>query len=50
MQPDGSYPGKVKDGEEPLRSQSAFDRNRASGGVKSPPYEELVRNRDKKAF
>jgi len=52
MQPDGSYTRvKVKDGEEPLRSQSALIAIARSGGVKSPPYEELVKKiGTKKAF
>jgi polyphosphate kinase len=44
MQPDGSYTRlKPKDGQEPLRSQSALIAIARSGGVKSRPYEELVK-------
>ena len=52
MQPDGSYTRvKAKDGEELLRSQSALIAIARSGGVKSPPYEDLVKKiGTKKAF
>ena len=44
MQPDGSYVRmKPKEGQQPLRSQSALIAIARSGGVKSPPYEDLVK-------
>jgi polyphosphate kinase len=44
MQPDGSYVRlKPKDGQQPLRSQSALIAIARSGGVKSRPYEELIK-------
>ena len=44
MQPDGSYIRvKPKEGQQPLRSQSALIAIARSGGVKSPPYEDLVK-------
>jgi len=44
MQPDGSYTRrKLKDGEEPVRSQSALIAIARTGGVKSPPYDEIVK-------
>jgi polyphosphate kinase len=49
MQPDGSYVRiKPKDGEKPIRSQSELIAIARRGGVKSPPYEELVRKIGKK--
>ena len=49
MQPDGSYLRiKPKDGEKAIRSQSELIAIARSGGVKSPPYEELVRKIGKK--
>jgi polyphosphate kinase len=52
MQSDGSYTRvKPKDGQEPLRSQSALIAIARSGGVKSRPYEDLVKKiGTKKAF
>ena len=52
MQPDGSYVRlKPKDGQQPLRSQSALIAIARSGGVKSRPYEELIKKiGTKKAF
>ncbi|MCX5857863.1 MAG: RNA degradosome polyphosphate kinase, partial [Deltaproteobacteria bacterium] len=51
MQPDGSYLRiKPKDGERPIRSQSALIEIARKGGVKSPPYEELVRKIGKKSL
>jgi len=44
MRPDGSYKRvKAKDGELPLRSQSALIEIARSGGIKSRPYEEVVK-------
>jgi polyphosphate kinase len=44
MQPDGSYiRRKPKEGEEAVRSQSALIAIARSGGVRSAPYEELVK-------
>jgi hypothetical protein len=44
MQTDGSYLRvKPKDGQPPLRSQSALIDIARSGGVKSRPYEELIK-------
>jgi polyphosphate kinase len=44
MQPDGSYTRqKIKEGQAPLRSQSALIAIARSGGVKSRPYDELVK-------
>ena len=49
MQPDGSYMRvKPKSGEKPLRSQSELIAIARRGGVKSPPYEELVKKIGKK--
>ena len=44
MQPDGSYVRlKPKEGQQPLRSQSALIAIARSGGVRSRPYEDLVK-------
>ena len=44
MQPDGSYIRlKPKEGQPPLRSQSELIAIARSGGVKSRPYEEIVK-------
>ena len=44
MQPDGSYLRiRPTEGERPLRSQSKLIEIARKGGIKSPPYEELVR-------
>ena len=49
MQPDGSYVRiKPKDGEGSIRSQSELIAIARRGGVKSPPYEEVVRKIGKK--
>ena len=49
MQPDGSYVRvKPKDGAKLVRSQSALIAIAREGGVKSPPYEELVKKIGKK--
>jgi polyphosphate kinase len=49
MQPDGSYVRiKPKIGEKHIRSQSELIQIARKGGVKSPPYEELVRKIGKK--
>jgi polyphosphate kinase len=49
MQPDGSYIRvKPKDGEKPMRSQNELIAIARKGGVKSPPYEELVKKIGKK--
>jgi len=49
MQADGSYVRvKPKDGEKPIRSQSELIAIARKGGLKSPPYEELVRKIGKK--
>jgi polyphosphate kinase len=49
MQPDGSYIRlKPKEGEKPIRSQNELIAIARKGGVKSPPYEELVRKIGKK--
>jgi hypothetical protein len=49
MQPDGSYVRvKPKDGGKLVRSQSALIAIAREGGVKSPPYEELVKKIGKK--
>ncbi|MFH1910699.1 MAG: hypothetical protein ABIK91_01535, partial [Pseudomonadota bacterium] len=49
MQADGSYVRvKPKDGEKPIRSQSELIAIDRKGGLKSPPYEELVRKIGKK--
>jgi polyphosphate kinase len=49
MQPDGSYARvKPKDGERSVRSQSDLIAIARKGGVKSPPYEELVKKIGKK--
>ena len=49
MQPDGSYVRvKPKDGEKPIRSQSELIAIARKGGVKSPPYEELIKKIGKK--
>lgn len=45
MQPDGSYVRiKPQDGEKPLRSQIELIEIARRGGIKSPPYEEFVKN------
>ncbi len=50
MQPDGSYLRiRPKEGERPVRSQNEFIEIARRGGVKSPPYEELVRKIGKKS-
>jgi polyphosphate kinase len=49
MQPDGSYVRmKPKEGAKPVRSQSALIAIAREGGIKSPPYEELVKKIGKK--
>ena len=49
MQPDGSYVRiKPKDGQRAVRSQSELIAIARKGGVKSPPYEELVKKIGKK--
>jgi polyphosphate kinase len=49
MQPDGSYARvKPKDGAKLVRSQSALIAIAREGGIKSPPYEELVKKIGKK--
>jgi polyphosphate kinase len=49
MQPDGSYVRvKPKEGTKLVRSQSALIAIAREGGVKSPPYEELVKKIGKK--
>jgi len=49
MQPDGSYVRiKPKSGEKLVRSQNELIAIARKGGVKSPPYEELVRKIGKK--
>jgi polyphosphate kinase len=49
MQPDGSYVRlKPKEGGNQVRSQSALIAIARAGGVKSPPYEELVKKIGKK--
>jgi hypothetical protein len=49
MQADGSYVrAKPKDGEKAIRSQSELIAIARKGGVKSPPYEELVKKIGKK--
>jgi polyphosphate kinase len=49
MQPDGSYVRVTpKGGAKPVRSQSALIAIAREGGVKSPPYEELVKKIGKK--
>src|SRR5271157_1353225 len=49
MQPDGSYARLTpKDGTKAVRSQSALIAIAREGGVKSPPYEELVKKIGKK--
>jgi polyphosphate kinase len=49
MQPDGSYVRVTpKEGAKLLRSQSALIAIARKGGLKSPPYEELVRKIGKK--
>ena len=49
MQPDGSYVRvKPKEGAKLVRSQSALIAIAREGGVKSPPYEELVKKIGKK--
>ena len=49
MQPDGSYVRlKPKDGGKQVRSQSALIGIARQGGVKSPPYEELIKKIGKK--
>jgi polyphosphate kinase len=49
MQPDGAYARiKPRDGEKPIRSQSELIAIARRGGVKSPPYEELVKKIGKK--
>ena len=47
--PDGSYTRvKPKDGAKPIRSQSELINIARKGGIKSPPYEELVKKIGKK--
>jgi polyphosphate kinase len=47
--PDGSYTRvKPKDGAKPVRSQSELIAIARKGGIKSPPYEELVKKIGKK--
>jgi polyphosphate kinase len=49
MKPDGSYVRlQPKEGEKPIRSQSDLIAIARKGGVKSPPYEDLVRKIGKK--
>jgi polyphosphate kinase len=49
MQPDGSYIRVTpKEGAKPVRSQAALIAIARAGGVKSPPYEELVKKIGKK--
>jgi polyphosphate kinase len=49
MQPDGSYVRVTpKDGADLIRSQSALIAIARKGGLKSPPYEELVKKIGKK--
>lgn len=49
MQPDGSYVRRQpQEGEKPLRSQSELIAIARQGGVKSPPYEEIVKKIGKK--
>ena len=49
LQPDGSYLRvRPKDGQKPVRSQSELIAIARKGGVKSPPYEELVKKISKK--
>jgi polyphosphate kinase len=49
MQPDGSYTRrKHKEGERPVRSQSELISIAREGGVKSAPYEEIVKKIGKK--
>jgi polyphosphate kinase len=49
MQPDGSYVRvTAKEGEKLVRSQNALIAIARKGGVKSPPYEELVKKIGKK--
>ena len=49
MQPDGSYTRiRPKDGQKAVRSQSELIAIARKGGVKSPPYEELVKMIGKK--
>jgi polyphosphate kinase len=49
MQADGTYVRvKAKEGERPIRSQSELIAIARKGGLKSPPYEELVRKIGKK--
>ena len=49
MQPDGSYIRVTpKTGEKLVRSQAALIAIARAGGVKSPPYEELVKKIGKK--
>jgi hypothetical protein len=49
MQPDGTYIRvKPKPGAKALRSQSQLIAIAREGGVKSPPYEELVKEIGKK--
>ena len=44
LQPDGSYVRvRPKDGQKPVRSQSELIAIARKGGVKSPPYEEIVK-------
>ena len=50
MQPDGTYLRiQPKEGERPVRSQSQLIEIARKGGVKSPPYEELIRKMGKKS-
>jgi hypothetical protein len=49
MQPDGSYVRMTpKEGAKLVRSQSALIAIARKGGLKSPPYEELVKKIGKK--
>ena len=49
MQPDGSYVRKeIKEREKPLRSQSELIAIARQGGLKSPPYEESIKQYGKK--
>jgi polyphosphate kinase len=49
MQADGTYVRvKAKEGERPIRSQSELIAIARKGGLKSPPYEELIRKIGKK--
>ena len=49
MQPDGSYVRRqAKEREKPFRSQSELIAIAREGGLKSPPYEEIIRQVGKK--